>query len=119
MVKTIEWVNGKVIMLDQSRLPLEVRYIECTDYQKVAEGIKKLWIRGAPAIGIAAAMGIALGAQEIKAGNFKEFIKVIKPIFNEMLDTRPTAVNIKWAVERIRSLLMREKDEPIDVLKNL
>ena len=119
MVKTIEWVDGKVIMLDQSKLPLEVTFIECTDYKKVAEGIKKLWIRGAPAIGIAAAMGIALGAQEIKAGNFEEFMKALEPIFNEMLLTRPTAVNIKWAVDRIRSLLMREKDEPVDVLKNL
>jgi methylthioribose-1-phosphate isomerase len=119
MVKAIEWVDGKVIMLDQSKLPLEVTFIECMDYKKVAEGIKKLWIRGAPAIGIAAAMGIALGAQEIKAGNFEEFMKALEPIFNEMLLTRPTAVNIKWAVDRIRSLLMRKKDEPVDVLKNL
>jgi methylthioribose-1-phosphate isomerase len=119
MVKSIEWVNGKVVMLDQTRLPHEVTFVECTDYQMVAECIRTMKIRGAPAIGIAASMGIALGAQEIKAGNFKEFIKAIKPIFNEMLDTRPTAVNIKWAVERIRSLLMREKDEPVDILKNL
>jgi methylthioribose-1-phosphate isomerase len=119
MVKAVEWVDGKVIMLDQSKLPLEVTFIECTDYQKVAEGIRKLWIRGAPAIGIAAAMGIALGAQDIKAKNFDEFIKALELISNEMLDTRPTAVNIKWAVERIRSLLMRKKDEPVDVLKNL
>jgi methylthioribose-1-phosphate isomerase len=119
MVKAVEWVDGKVIMLDQSRLPIEVTFIECTDYRQVAEGIKKLRIRGAPAIGIAAAMGIALGAQDISTNNFDEFIKALELIFNEMLDTRPTAVNIKWAVERIRSLLMRKKDEPVDVLKNL
>src|SRR4030043_2030340 len=101
MVKTIEWVDGKVIMLDQSKLPLEVTFIECMDYKKVAEGIKKLWIRGAPAIGIAAAMGIALGAQDIKAKNFDEFMKALEPVFNEMLNTRPTAVNIKWAEERV------------------
>jgi methylthioribose-1-phosphate isomerase len=119
MVKAVEWVDGKVIMLDQSRLPIEVTFIECTDYRQVTEGIKKLWIRGAPAIGIAASMGIALGAQDIGAGNFEEFMKALEPIFNEMLLTRPTAVNIKWAVDRIRSLLMRKKDEPVDVLKNL
>jgi len=119
MVKTIEWVDGKVVMLDQSRLPLEVRYIECTDYQKVAEGIKKLWIRGAPAIGIAASMGIALGAQDIVAGNFEEFMKALEPIFNEMLLTRPTAVNIKWAVDRIRSVLIRRREESVDRLKEI
>ncbi len=119
MVKTIEWVDGKVIMLDQSKLPLEVTFIECTDYKKVAEGIKKLWIRGAPAIGIAAAMGIALGAQEIKAGNFDEFRKSLEPVFHEMLFTRPTAVNIRWSIERLKSLLERKKDDPIDRLKEI
>ena len=119
MVKTIEWVDGKVVMLDQSRLPLEVRYIECTDYMQVAEGIRKLWIRGAPAIGIAASMGIALGAQDIRAGNFEEFMKALEPIFNEMLLTRPTAVNIKWAVDRIRSVLIRRREESVDRLKEI
>ena len=119
MVKTIEWVDGKVIMLDQSKLPLEVTFIECTDYKKVAEGIKKLWIRGAPAIGIAASMGIALGAQDIGAGNFEEFMKALEPIFNEMLLTRPTAVNIKWAVDRIRSVLIRRREESVDRLKEI
>lgn len=117
MVKTIEWKENKVIMLDQSKLPIEVRYIECTDYQKVAEGIRKLCIRGAPAIGIAAAMGIALGAQDIRAGNFDEFMKALEPIFNEMLSTRPTAVNIKWAVERLKNLLERKRDKSITQLK--
>src|SRR4030065_1347338 len=98
MFKTIELVNGKVRMLDQSRLPLEVRYIDCTDYKMVAEGIKKLWIRGAPAIGIAAAMGIAIGAKDIKTNDFNEFMKGLETIFNTLLSTRPTAVNIQWAV---------------------
>jgi len=119
VVKAIEWVDGKVIMLDQSKLPLEVTFIECMDYKKVAEGIKKLWIRGAPAIGIAAAMGIALGAQDIGAGNFEEFMKALEPIFNEMLLTRPTAVNIKWAVDRIRSVLIRRREESVDRLKEI
>lgn len=119
MVKTIEWKKGKVVMLDQSRLPLEVSYIECGDYQKVAEGIKKLWIRGAPAIGIAAAMGIALGAQDIKAKIFDEFIEKLEPIMNALLATRPTAVNIKWAVERIKKLLSSNREESVSKLKKL
>lgn len=119
MVNAIEWVDGKIIMLDQSKLPFEVTFIECTDYRQVAEGIKKLWIRGAPAIGIAAAMGIALGAQDIKANNFNEFKKRLEPIFNEMLSTRPTAVNIKWAVERIRKFLKEKRSESVNRLKEL
>ncbi|MBI4691188.1 MAG: S-methyl-5-thioribose-1-phosphate isomerase [Nitrospirae bacterium] len=119
MVNAIEWKDGKVIMLDQSRLPVEVIFIECTDYNIVAEGIKKLWIRGAPAIGIAAAMGIALGAQDITAKNFKEFIAGLDQIFNTLLSTRPTAVNIKWAVERVKKLLKANKDESVSRLKEL
>jgi methylthioribose-1-phosphate isomerase len=119
MVKTIEWVDGKVRMIDQSRLPREVIYIDCTDYRMVAEGIKKLWIRGAPAIGIAAAMGIALGAKEIKASNFNDFMKGLETVFNDLLSTRPTAVNIQWAVERIKKFLMERKNEPVDTLKAL
>ncbi len=119
MISTIEWKNNKVVMLDQSRLPLEVRFIECTDYQMVAEGIKKLWIRGAPAIGIAAAMGIALGAQDIKAGSYDDFIERLEPIMQTMLDTRPTAVNIKWAVERIKRLLSEKREESVSSLKKI
>ncbi|HKZ57806.1 MAG TPA: S-methyl-5-thioribose-1-phosphate isomerase [Thermodesulfovibrionales bacterium] len=119
MVKAIEWRNKKAVILDQSKLPLEVTYIDCSNYQIVAECIRTLKIRGAPAIGIAAAMGIALGAQDIKTENFERFIEGLEPIFNEMLSTRPTAVNIKWAVERIRGLLIRKRDESIDTLKEL
>ena len=117
MVKTIELVDGKVRMLDQTRLPREVIYVDCKDYHMVAEGIKKLWIRGAPAIGIAAAMGIAIGAKEIKAGNFAEFMKGLEPVFQTLLATRPTAVNIQWAVDRTRKLLAERKDETVDALK--
>ena len=115
----IEWKDGKVLMLDQTKLPIEVTYIECTDYRMVAEGIRKLWIRGAPAIGIAAAMGIALGAQDIKAAHFEEFSKAVEPICDELLATRPTAVNIRWAVERIKQLLTAKRNEPVDRLKQL
>ncbi|HWR90059.1 MAG TPA: S-methyl-5-thioribose-1-phosphate isomerase, partial [Dissulfurispiraceae bacterium] len=91
MIATIEWRDGKVLMLDQRRLPLDVSYIECTDYQTVAEGIRHLCIRGAPAIGIAAAMGIALGAQDIRAHNYDEFMEGLFPVMETMLATRPTA----------------------------
>lgn len=119
MVKTIEWKDNKVIMLDQSRLPIDVNYIECNDYLKVAEGIKKLWIRGAPAIGIATAMGIALAAQDITVDDTESFIKKLDPVFNTLLATRPTAVNIQWAVNRTRQFLSEKKDASVSRLKEL
>jgi len=119
MVKTIEWIDGKVVILDQSKLPFEITFLKCSDYVQVAEAIKKLKIRGAPAIGIAAAMGIALGAQELKTGTVDEFIKKLSPVYHEMLSTRPTAVNIKWAVERIHDVILRHRDESVEVLKGL
>jgi methylthioribose-1-phosphate isomerase len=117
MVKTIEWKDGAVLMLDQSRLPLEVRYITCTDYYMVAEGIRTLRIRGAPAIGIAAAMGIALGAQDIKAHSYDEFVERLDPVMNTLLATRPTAINIRWAVERMRRLIVTHREDGIARLK--
>jgi methylthioribose-1-phosphate isomerase len=117
MVKTIELVNGIVKMLDQTKLPREVVYVDCKDYLMVAKGIKDLWIRGAPAIGIAASMGIAIGAQDIKADNFYEFMKDLESVFTTLLETRPTAVNIQWAVERTKKLLSAKKDDSIDSLK--
>ena len=119
MVKAIEWVDGKVIMLDQTKLPFEVSYVACTDYQMVAEGIRRLRIRGAPAIGIAAAMGIALAAQDIHSMNSAQFMKAIEPVFYEMLSTRPTAVNISWAVERMKKLIKSKKDDSVSTLRDL
>jgi methylthioribose-1-phosphate isomerase len=85
----------------------------------VAEGIKKLWIRGAPAIGIAAAMGVAIGAQDIKAKDFDGFYTALEPIFTTMISTRPTAVNIEWAINRLRELLYSNKDMGVEKLKGL
>ncbi|HAM52232.1 MAG TPA: S-methyl-5-thioribose-1-phosphate isomerase [Nitrospiraceae bacterium] len=119
MVKAIEWFKDRVIMLDQSRLPAEVTYIECCDYHTVAEGIKKLWIRGAPAIGIAAAMGIALGARDIETEDFEEFMAKLEPVCNLLLSTRPTAVNIQWAVDRLKGLLADKGGLPVVQLKEM
>jgi methylthioribose-1-phosphate isomerase len=119
MVKTIEWSNGKVVMLDQSQLPIEVVYKECDNYLVVAEGIRKLWIRGAPAIGIATAMAIALAAQEINADDFDRFMVKLEPVFATLISTRPTAVNIHWAVERIKRFLSAHRDDSVSSLKGL
>lgn len=119
MFKTIEWKNGIVRMIDQSRLPLEVVYINCKDYREVADTIKTLKIRGAPAIGIAAAMGIALGAQEIKAKDFKSFHKELESIGNHLAKQRPTAVNLFWAIERMLNFAKRYKEATTQELKGI
>ncbi len=119
MVKAVEWKEDCVRILDQSKLPQEVTFIDCTDHLMVAETIKTLKIRGAPAIGIAAAMGLARAAQDIKATNYDDFMKAIDSVIDVLLQTRPTAVNIKWAMQRMRAVLDKNRDESIDILKNL
>ncbi|MBI5044106.1 MAG: S-methyl-5-thioribose-1-phosphate isomerase, partial [Nitrospirae bacterium] len=108
---------GFVNMLDQTKLPTEIVYAECKDYQTVAKGIKDLWVRGAPAIGIAAAMGIALGAQRIKAKSFDAFYEELTTICDHLASTRPTAVNLFWAIERMKGLVKKNKGEDIEAIK--
>ena len=117
MIKTIEWKDGMVKVLDQTVLPHEVRYIDCTDYVMVADCIKTLKIRGAPAIGIAAAMGIALAAQGIKAKAADELLQKLELVYSDFLATRPTAVNIRWIVERLKIFLGDRKNASVDELK--
>jgi len=119
MVKTIYWDNGTVRMLDQTRLPLEVAYIDCTDPETVAEGIRSLRIRGAPAIGIAAAMGLALAARRVKAPDPEAFRAALEPARDLLLSTRPTAVNIRWALDRMWAVLEAGRDRPVGELPGL
>lgn len=119
MVKTIEWVNGKARILNQSLLPGEVKYIDCEDYLSVAEIIRTLKIRGAPAIGIATAMAVALGGKKIKASDSSNFIKQLENIYAALLSTRPTAVNIKWSINRIKKMLSKHMDSSVEELKEL
>lgn len=119
MLRAIEQKNGRVYILDQSRLPHKVADIECRNWEEVARCIKELKIRGAPAIGIAAAMGLALGAGSIKANAWKTFISRLEPVFSGILSTRPTAVNIRWALDRMRAKLERNRRKPVNQLKEL
>ncbi|HIJ59017.1 MAG TPA: S-methyl-5-thioribose-1-phosphate isomerase [Nitrospirae bacterium] len=119
MVNAVEWRNGKVFILDQRLLPLEIKYIECTDYRVVAEAIKNLSIRGAPAIGIASAMGVALSAQDQNTSYFDGFYRFIKKVMDTMISTRPTAVNIEWAMKRLDKLLIDNADKDVNTLKRL
>src|ERR1700723_4303584 len=95
MVETIEWTDAGVVMIDQTRLPREQVFVTCRSYVEVAVVIPSMVIRGAPAIGVAAAMGVALGVQEDA-----DFERVCETLAS----TRPTAVNLFWAIERMRVL---------------
>ncbi len=119
MVPTIEWKNGIVSMLDQTKLPIEVVYFDCKTYQDVAKGIKDLIIRGAPAIGVAAAMGIALGVKDIKANDFAGFYNEMEKICNHIGSTRPTAVNLFWAIERMKKVATANKEKPVNAIKDI
>jgi methylthioribose-1-phosphate isomerase len=95
MVETIQWTDAGVVMIDQTRLPREQTFVTCRTYLEVADAIKTMVIRGAPAIGVAAAMGVALGVQE--GADFETVCKTLAA-------TRPTAVNLFWGIERMRSM---------------
>jgi methylthioribose-1-phosphate isomerase len=98
-------------MIDQTRLPREETYVTCTNYKQVADAIRSMVIRGAPAIGVAAAMGIALGMQQAKtAGEFDQ-------ICETLARTRPTAVNLFWAIDRMRRLYSHLRDRPIEEIR--
>ncbi|MBM3791028.1 MAG: S-methyl-5-thioribose-1-phosphate isomerase [Acidobacteria bacterium] len=102
MIKTIEWTDSAVVMLDQRLLPVEEVYNSYTDFRGVAEAIRTMVIRGAPAIGVAAAMGIALGTRDSTATSVADLERRFQRICDEIASTRPTAVNLFWAVERMR-----------------
>ena len=96
-IETIEWTPAGVVMIDQTRLPRETVFVTCRDYLEVAEAIRSMIIRGAPAIGVAAAMGVAIGA--LKSDNLEADMPVI---CETLAKTRPTAVNLFWAIDRMR-----------------
>ena len=106
MIPTVEWKEGSVRLLDQSRLPEHVEFLDCRDYQTVAVAIRELRVRGAPAIGVTAAMGVALGAQAVETTDYDAFAKAVGTICDYLAATRPTAVNLFWAIERVKQVLI-------------
>src|ERR1700756_1745768 len=101
MVQTLEWTDSGVRFIDQTKLPTEEAYVTCKTYEQVADAIRNMVVRGAPAIGVAAAMGIALGVKNSKAESVGELRLEFERICGVMGDTRPTAVNLFWAVRRM------------------
>ena len=102
MVNTLEWTDAGVRFIDQTKLPTEEVFVTCRTYQEVAEAIRTMVVRGAPAIGVAAAMGIALGARNLQTSDMAEFRNGFGQICRSIGNTRPTAVNLFWAIRRMQ-----------------
>jgi len=110
MVETIRWSDDGVVMIDQTRLPREEVYVTCHSYREVAEAIRSMVIRGAPAIGVAAAMGVALG---VKHADSSHLDAEMEQICSTLAATRPTAVNLFWAIARMKRLYATLKGRPL------
>ena len=110
MLETIQWTPQGVVMIDQTRLPLEETYVTCRTYEEVADAIRRMVIRGAPAIGVAAAMGVALGMAD---ANGCEIDARFARVCETLAGTRPTAVNLFWAIERMKKLYAALKGRPL------
>jgi methylthioribose-1-phosphate isomerase len=101
--KTIEWKDNQIIILDQTQLPEKTVYLVCKDYREIASAIKTLKIRGAPAIGIAAAYGVALGMLDFNGSDIALFRNKLDEVTKTIASTRPTAVNLFWALEKMKN----------------
>ena len=114
MVETIQWTDAGVVMIDQTRLPRQEEYVTCRDYREVAEAIRSMVIRGAPAIGVAAAMGVAIGVLHADPSRLDaEF----ETICATLAATRPTAVNLFWAIDRMRKLYSAVRACPVEEIR--
>lgn len=116
LIGTLRWVGdagGHLVLIDQTRLPIELVEIELRDVEAVAEAIKSLRVRGAPAIGIAAAYGVCIGMQSIDTNDADTWQQRFEEVINYLAASRPTAVNLFWALDRVRDVVLREPAKPL------
>ena len=122
IVKSVEFKGGKLVLLDQRRLPGVKEYFYCENYKEVEYAIANMVVRGAPAIGAAAAYGVYLAAREFRNYGKEEFFLKLKEANRILLASRPTAVNLSWAVKRMEKIMEKEEDwdvpEIVDILKD-
>lgn len=104
-VRTIQWLDGRVRIIDQTRLPVEVIYRDLTTPEEMIEAIRTMQVRGAPALGVAGAFGLALAARRINARNRETFLNELRPVAERIAGARPTAVNLSWGVNRLMQKL--------------
>jgi methylthioribose-1-phosphate isomerase len=109
-LRTILWEDGAIVAVDQRLLPKRLKYIKIRSVDQLSEAIKNLTIRGAPAIGVAAALGLALVAYRSKAENLSDFKREVMDAYEKLKSTRPTAVNLFWALDRVVAKISEAKD---------
>jgi methylthioribose-1-phosphate isomerase len=117
MIKTLEWTDAGVRFIDQTKLPTEETYVTCKNYEEDADAIRTMIVRGAPAIGVTAAMGVALGTLHSSAKTQPELEREFDAICNVLANTRPTAVNLFWAIRRMRDKFEQLRSQPIEQIK--
>ena len=115
MIETIQWTPEGVVMIDQTRIPAEEAYVTCSDYMQVADAIRTMVIRGAPAIGVAAAMGVAIGVAKADPANLDAEVETI---CTELASTRPTAVNLFWAIDRMKKRYGQLREKPYEEIRD-
>ena len=118
-MRPLDFKNGVLKLIDQTKLPTELVYVECSTYKEVAASIVNMIVRGAPAIGVTAAYGIAIGASAINAATKEAFFKEFEEICNAIRGTRPTAVNLFWAVDRMLKKALDNRDADLAAIKKL
>jgi methylthioribose-1-phosphate isomerase len=116
-VPTVEWKDDKMKIVDQTKLPGELVYLYCSDVKTVWEAIKSLRVRGAPAIGVSAALGTVVGMQKSKAKSYDEFYKELLEVTSYLATSRPTAVNLFWALERMKKVAEANKGKSVAEVK--
>ena len=117
MIVPVDWKEDGIVLIDQRELPAKEIHVVCKSWRQVADAIRDMIVRGAPAIGVTAAMGIALGALQFETSDMDKFLQEFDRICKEMEATRPTAVNLFWAVKRMRNVIAQNPDKPLHELK--
>ncbi|HOX53938.1 MAG: S-methyl-5-thioribose-1-phosphate isomerase [Candidatus Omnitrophica bacterium] len=117
-IPTIEFKNNSIKIIDQTKLPTRYNFIYCKNIQALWKAIRTMQVRGAPALGVAAAFGAYLGIKDFK-GNNNQFLKKVKSVIKYLGSSRPTAINLFWALERIQKLAIKNKNKPIKEIKAL
>lgn len=118
-MKTIEWKDGAIKLIDQTKLPGEFQYRYIRNLKSLWQAIKVMQVRGAPALGAAAGLGVYLGIKDSKAKNFPQFEKELNRIIAYLASSRPTARNLFWALERIRGIVLKNKNKPLPDMKKV
>ncbi|MFA6384985.1 MAG: S-methyl-5-thioribose-1-phosphate isomerase, partial [Candidatus Omnitrophota bacterium] len=118
-IKTIEWVNGAIKIIDQTRLPAELRYLNIRKLKDLWQAIKTLQVRGAPALGAAAGLGVYLGVKDCGARNYDELAPLLGRVTRYLASSRPTARNLFWGLERMSEVAVNNRDKSVPWIKKI